>query len=76
MLSKTLQHKTIHQKSVLSRPEQIEYVAALKKVTGMDKSLENPGKCLPSSEIHKCEMYVQRVKDFLTEEFINPFQTK
>ena len=57
---------------ILSRPGQAEYVAALKEVTGMDKSSQNPRKCLRSPEINKYEIYVQRVKDILTEEFINP----
>ena len=38
----------------------------------MDKSSQNPRKCLQESETIKYEMYVQRVKDFLTEQFINP----
>ena len=62
-----------YEKWVLSRPGQVEYVAALKEVTGIDKCSQNPRKCLRSSEIKKYEMYVQRVKDILTEEFINPF---
>ena len=65
-----------YEKWVLSRPGQVEYVAALKEVTGMDKCSQNPRKCLRSSEIKKYEMYVQRVKDILTEEFINPFSNK
>ena len=42
----------------------------------MDKSLQRPRKCLRSSEINKYEMYVQRVKDILTEEFVNPFSNE
>ena len=38
----------------------------------MDKSSQNPRKCLRSTEIDKYEIYLQRVKDILTEEFINP----
>ena len=65
-----------YEKWVLSRPGQAEYVAALKEVTGIDKCSQNPRKCLRSSEITKYEMYVQRVKDILTEEFINPFSNE
>ena len=69
-----------YEKWVLSRPCQAEYVATLKEVTGMDKCSQNPRKCsqnprkcLRSSEIKIYEMHVQRVKDILTEEFINLF---
>ena len=62
-----------YEKWVLSRPGQAEYVSALKEVTGMDKCSQNPRKFLRSSEIKKYEIYAQRVKDILTEEFINPF---
>ena len=69
------QDKT-YEKWVFIRPGQAEFVAALKEVTGMDKRSQNPMKCLRSSEINKYEMHVQRVKDILTEEFINPFSSK
>ena len=62
-----------YEKWVLSRQCQAEYVAALKEVTGMDKCSQNPRKCLRSSETKIYEMHVQRVKDILTEEFINLF---
>ena len=62
-----------YEKWALSSPGQAEYVAALKEVTGMDKCSQTQRKCLWSSEIKKCEMYVQRVKNIVTEEFINPF---
>ena len=65
-----------YEKWVLSRPGQAEYVAGLKEITGTGKSSQNPRKCLRSSEINKYEMYVQRVKDILLEEFIIRFQTK
>ena len=42
----------------------------------MDKSLQRPRKCLQSSEINKYEIYVQRVKDIFTEEFINSFSNE
>ena len=44
---------------ILSRLSQVEYVAALKEIIGMDKSSQIPDTCLRSSE------------DILTEEFIN-----
>ena len=62
-----------YEKWALSSPGQAEYVAALKEVTGMDKCSQTQRKCLRSSEIKKSEMYVQRVKNILTEEFLNPF---
>ena len=65
-----------YEKWVLRRPGQAEYAVALKEVTGMDKCSQNPRKCLRSSEIKKYEMDVQRVKDILTEEFINPFSNE
>ena len=65
-----------YEKWVLSRPGQVEYVAALKEVTGMDKCSQNPRKCLRSSEIKIYEMHVQRVKYILTEEFINLFSNE
>ena len=40
-----------YEKCVLSRPGQLENVAALKEVTEMDKCSQNPRKCLRSSEI-------------------------
>ena len=42
----------------------------------MDKSLQRPRKCLQSSEINKYEIYIQRVKDIFTEEFINSFSNE
>ena len=65
-----------YEKWVLRRPGQAEYVAGLKEITGTGKNSQNPRKCLRSSEINKYEMYVQRVKDILLEEFIIRFQTK
>ena len=57
-----------YEKWVLRRPGQAEYVATLQEVTGMDKCSQNRRKCLRSSEIKKYEIYVQRVKEILTEE--------
>ena len=65
-----------YEKWVLSRPGQAEYVAVLKEVTGMEKCSQNPRNYLRSSEIKIYEMYVQRVKDIFTEEFINPFSNE
>ena len=65
-----------YEKWVLSRPGQAEYVAALKQVTGMDKSSQNLRKCLRSAETNKYKIYVQTVKDILIEEFINPFSNE
>ena len=61
-----------YDKWVLCRPFQAKFVEALHHQAGLDEK-ENKKKCLRESEIRKSEKRVLKLKEILTETFINPF---
>ena len=58
-----------------SRPFAAQFVNALQSDTSLDKTTNNPRKCLRDSEIKKSEERVQKVTNVLENEFINPFSS-
>ena len=64
-----------YEKWVLTRPFAAQFVNALRSDTGLDKTTNNPRKCLRESEIKKSEERVQKVTHVLENEFINPFSS-
>ena len=61
-----------YNKWVMSRPYQAKYVEALQRITGLEES-KSSRKCLRPTEITKSEKRVLKVKDILTNTFLNPF---
>ena len=64
-----------YEKWVLSRPFAAQFVNGLRNDTGLDKTTNNPRKCLGEVEIKKSEERVQKITYVLENQFINPFST-
>ena len=56
----------------MSRPYQAKYVEALQEITGLGES-KSSRKCLRATEISKSEKRVLRVKEILSNTFVDPF---
>ena len=59
----------------MSRPFAAQFVNGLRNDTGLDKTTNNPRKCLREVEIKKSEERVQKIEYILENQFINPFST-
>ena len=68
-----VQEEKTYEKWVLSRPGQADYVSAVKELTGLCGSMENPRKCLQKGQITKHEKAVQNIIKVFKEDFVNPF---
>ena len=64
-----------YEKWVLSRPFAPQFVNSLRNDTGLDKTTNNPRKCLREVQIKKSEERVQKITYVLENQFINPFST-
>ena len=67
-----MSNSAAYDKWVLCRPFQAKFVEALLHQVGLDDK-ESKKKCLRDSEIRKSEKRVLKLKEILTETFINPF---
>ena len=59
----------------MSWPFAAQFVNVLRNDTGLDKTTNNPRKCLREVEIKKSEERVQKITYMLENQFINPFST-
>ena len=64
-----------YEKWVLSQPFAAQSVNGLRNDIGLDKTTNNPRKCLGEVEINKSEERVQKITYILENQFINPFST-
>ena len=64
-----------YEKWVLNRPFQARMVDSLLSLAEIDKTANNPRKCLRATEIKKSEERVLKVVEALKEDFINPFDS-
>ena len=60
-------------KWVLNRPLQTAFVDTMKIASGLEKTTNNPRKCLRPSEILKSEKIVSNILTILTDQFLSPF---
>ena len=61
-------------KRVLSRPFQKKFLESLFDICGKSRTMSNPRKCLRVSEIKRSNAMVQKVKNAISDHFINPFE--
>ena len=61
-------------KWVLSRPFQTKLLESLFGICGKSRTMSNPRKCLRVSEIKRSNAKVQKVKNAISDHFINPFE--
>ena len=61
-------------KWVLSRAFQTKLLESLFGICGKSRTMSNPRKCLRVSEIKRSNAMVQKVKNAISDHFINPFE--
>ena len=61
-------------KRFLSRPFQTKFLESLFDIRGKSRTMSNPRKCLRVSEIKRSNAMVQKVKNAISDHFINPFE--